>query len=96
MTDALVGSTVLVYITVTDPTTGDLTNATVDLIIQDPMGNETVESPTNPSTGIYEFYLSLDEEGWWTAIWSVTSGDFVTVKECTVCAKATVLVGSAS
>jgi hypothetical protein len=92
----LVGSTVLVRITVTDPTTGDLANGTVDLVIQDPAGNETSESPTNPSTGVYDYYLDLDEDGQWIAIWTVTVGSFTEVIECCVNAVASVLVGSAS
>lgn len=95
MANPLVGSTVLVDIQVTDPDTGELTNATdVDLVIRDPSGNESTEIPTNPSTGVYEFYLTLDEEGWWYPIWTVTLGSLVTVTECSVCAAATVLVGA--
>jgi hypothetical protein len=91
----LVGSTVRVRIYVRDPATGDLANGTVDLVIQDPSGNETPEIPTNTSTGIYDFYLDLDEEGQWTAIWTVTVGSFTGVEECCVSAVASVLVGSA-
>lgn len=86
MSNPLVGSTVLIQITVTDPTTGELTAATVDLTIRDPDGNETPEVPTNPSVGIYQHYQNLDEEGWFYAIWTVTSGEYVTVKVCQVCA----------
>ena len=93
MSNPLVGSTVLIQITVTDPTTGQLTDATVSLVIRDPEGNESAETPDHPSTGIYEFYLALDEDGWWYAIWTVTSGELTTVKECGVCATETVLVG---
>lgn len=91
----LVGSTVLVRITVRD-TDGELADGTVDLVIQDPQGNETSVSPTHTSTGIYDYYLDLDEDGWWTAVWTVTVGSFTEVIECTVCAKASVLVGSGS
>lgn len=94
MSNPIVGSTVNVQITVTDPDTGDLTNATVDLVIRDPSGNESSVVPTNPSTGVYSYYLTLDEDGWWYAIWTVTLGNYVTVKECGVCATATVLVGA--
>lgn len=94
MSNPLVGSTVLIQITVTDPTTGDLAAATVDLVIKAPDGTETPETPDNPSLGVYEFYLSLDETEWWTAIWTVTVGSYVTVKECSVCAGASVLAGS--
>jgi hypothetical protein len=90
----LVGSTVIVQITVRD-TDGVLAAATVDLTVQDPSGNETMESPTNPSTGIYQYALTLDEVGWWTTIWSATVGDLTEVIECTVCATASVLVSSA-
>ena len=93
MSNPLVGSTVLVQITVTDPTTGALSDATVDLVVRTPDGTETAETPDHPSTGIYEHYLTLTEEGWWTTIWTVTVGEFVTVKECQVCAGASVLVG---
>ena len=94
MSDPLVGSTVLMQITVTDAVTGDLTNGTVDLVIRAPDGTETTEVPTNPSVGIYQHFLTLTDEGWWYAIWTVTVGDFTTVEECGVCAGATVLVGS--
>ena len=87
MSNPLVGSTVQVQITVTDPD-GNLAAASVDLVVQDPSGNESTEVPTNPSTGVYQFFLTLDEEGWWTTIWTATVGDFVTVKECSVCAEA--------
>lgn len=93
MSTPLVGSTVLIQITVTDPD-GELTAASVELVIRDPQGNEATVSPSNPSTGVYEYYLALDEEGWFTAIWTVTVGSYVTVKECQVCAGATVLVGA--
>lgn len=91
----LVGSTVLVRITVRDDE-GDLSDGTVDLVIQAPDGTETSESPTHTSTGIYDFYLDLDEEGWWTAIWTVTVANFTSVIECTVCAKASVMAGSSA
>lgn len=93
MSNPIVGSTVLIQITVINPDTGNLEDASVDLVIRDPSGNESSVSPTNPSTGVYEYYLALDEEGWFYAIWTVTSGSYVTVKECGVCAGATVLVG---
>ena len=93
MSNPLVGSTVLIQITVTDPTTGELSAASVDLVIRAPDGTESAESPTNPSLGVYEYYLTLDAEDWWTAIWTVTVGEYVTVKECQVCAGASVLVG---
>lgn len=92
MSTPLVGSTVLIQITVTDPD-GELSAASVDLVIRDPSGNESSVSPSNPSLGVYEYYLALDEEGWFYAIWTVTVGSYVTVKECGVCAGATVLVG---
>lgn len=88
----LVGSTVLLQITVTDPTTGDPTAATVDLDIVDPSGVVTSESPANPSVGVYTFALELTEAGWWTAVWTATSGSLTTVKECTVCATDSALV----
>lgn len=90
MSNPIVGSTVLIQITVTTPD-GDLTAASVDLTIRDPEGNQTSVSPSNPSLGVYEYYLNLDEDGWWYAIWEVTVGSYVTVKECGVCAFATVL-----
>ena len=94
MPNPLVGSTVLVSITVTNPTTGELEDATdVDLVIRDPAGVETTVVPDHPSTGVYEYYLTLDQEGWWYPIWTVTMGSLVTVTECSVCAAATVLVG---
>jgi hypothetical protein len=93
MSNPIVGSTVLIQITVTNPTTGELEVATsVDLTIIDPSGNEDAESPTNPSTGVYEFYLTLDEEGWFYAVWTVASGELTTVKECSVCAGESALV----
>jgi len=88
------GSTVLVQITVTDAITGELANGTIDLVVRAPDGTETTEIPTNPSIGIYQHFLLLDEAGWWTTIWTATVGDFTTVKECSVCAGATVLVGA--
>jgi hypothetical protein len=90
----LVGSTVIIRLTVRDEN-GDLAAATVDLVIQDPSGNESIEVPTNPSLGVYEYALDLDEVGWWTAIWTATVGSLTEVIECTVCAKESVLVGSA-
>jgi hypothetical protein len=92
MSDPLVGSTVLIQITVTDPVTGDPAAATVDLVIQAPDGTETTPVPTNPSVGVYQHYLALDAAGWWTAYWTATSGEYVTVKECSVCASASGLV----
>ena len=93
MSNPIVGSTVLTQITVTDPD-GELAAATVELVIRAPDGTETTETPDNPSTGVYEYYLPLDEEGWWYAIWTVTVGAYVTVKECGVCAAETILVGA--
>lgn len=92
MSEPLVGSTVLIQITVTDPVTGDLAAAMVDLVVQAPDGTETSPVPTNPSVGVYEHYLTLTQEGWWYAIWTATSGEYVTVKECSVCASASALV----
>lgn len=92
MSDPLVGSTVLIQITVTDPVTGALAAASVDLTIQAPDGTETTPVPTNPSLGVYQHFLTLSQEGWWYAIWTATSGSFVTVKECSVCASASALV----
>lgn len=90
----IVGSTVRFQITVTDPDTGDLTAATsVDLTVTDPAGIESTPAVTNPSTGVYQSFVDLDQEGWFTATWTVTLGSFVTVKECAVCAGATVVVG---
>lgn len=92
MSDPLVGSTVLQRITVTDPATGALTDATVTLVVQAPDGTETTPAPDHPSTGVYEHYLALTAEGWWTLIWTAASGQFVTVEECAVCASASALV----
>lgn len=92
MSNPLVGSTVLIQITVTDPTTGELAAATVDLVIQAPDGTETSPAPTNPSVGVYQHFLTLDQEGWWYAVWTATSGSYVTVKECSVCASPSALV----
>ena len=86
MSNPLVGSTVLSQITVTDPTTGELVNGTVVLTIRDPDGDESVEVPTNPSTGIYQYLLPLDAEGWFYAIWSVTVAGLTTIAVCQVCA----------
>lgn len=87
MSNPIVGSTVISRITVTDPETGALTDAdSVDLIVKNPSGTETAETPTHPSTGIYEFPIDLDEPGWFIATWTVTVGDLITVKECQVCA----------
>lgn len=94
MSNPLVGSTVLIQITVTDPDTGEPSDATVDLVIRDPDGDETTVSPTHADTGVYEYFLPLTEDGWWYAIWTVTSGGLTTVKECGVCAAPTVLVGA--
>lgn len=90
MSSPIVGSTVLIQITVTDPD-GELTAASVDLTIRAPDGTQTTPAPANPSLGVYEYYLPLTEDGWWYAIWEVTVGSYVTVKECGVCAFATVL-----
>ena len=62
MSEPLVGSTVLIQITVTDPVTGDLAAAMVDLVVQAPDGTETSPVPTNPSVGVYEHYLTLTQE----------------------------------
>lgn len=94
MSNPLVGSTVLIYITVTDPLTGDPAAATVDLTIISPAGVETTPTPTNPSTGVYEHFLTLTEEGDWWAVWEATSGDYTTVKECSVCAVDSALVSA--
>lgn len=94
MSNHLVGSTVRVQITVRDED-GELVAASVDLVIQDPSGDETTPAVLNPSLGVYQYYLTLDEVGWWTAIWTATVGSFVEVKECTVCAQDSVLVDSA-
>jgi len=94
MSNHLVGSTVLIQITVRDPD-GVLAAAVVDLVIQDPSGDETTPAVLNPSTGVYEYYLTLDEVGWWTAVWTATVASFVEVIECTVCAQESVLLVSA-
>jgi hypothetical protein len=91
MSNPLVGSTVLVRLTVTDPTTGEPADATVDLEVVAPDGTQTSESPDHPSTGVYTFPLPLDQAGWWTTIWTATSGDLVTVIECKVCAADSIL-----
>lgn len=87
MSNPIVGSTVISRITVTDPETGQLTDAdSVDLIVKDPSGVETAETPTHPDTGVYEFPIDLDEAGWYIAAWTVTVGELVAIKECQVCA----------
>lgn len=43
---------------VTDPTT-------VTVKVLDPSSNETSATPTNPSTGVYYYDVSLDEAGDW-------------------------------
>jgi hypothetical protein len=93
MSNPIVGSTVLIQITVTDPD-GELAAATVDLHVFDPSGVETEPVPTNPSVGIYQHYLTLDEAGWWYAVWEATSGELTTVKECSVCAGDSSLVSA--
>lgn len=91
MSNPLVGSTVLVQITVTDPSTGAPADATVELVVKAPDGSESTPTPDHPSTGVYSHYLDLSAEGWWTAIWTATVGELTTRQECAVCASPTVL-----
>lgn len=95
MANPIVGSTVQLLITVLDPETELPVNASaVVLVIRDPSGNESTVATTNPSTGVYSYFLELDEAGYFVAIWTVTVGSYTTVRECQVCADATVLVGA--
>lgn len=96
MSDVVVGSTVLTRATVVNPLTGELANATdIDLVIKDPSGNEDPVIPTNTSTGIYDYYFTVDEPGWFYPVWTVTVGSFVeVVEDCGVCGSASVLVGA--
>lgn len=91
MSNPLVGSTVIVRFTVTDPDTGERTDASVTADIMDPSGNHTTPTPDHPSTGVYDVAVALDEPGYFAVTLTATSGDLTTVEECSVCADASVV-----
>jgi hypothetical protein len=96
MSEPLVGSTVLMlfYVYEDQAKTIPADATSIDLVIQDPDGAQSPETPTHISTGVYGYYLPLTAPGWWYAIWTATSGDLVTPEECGVCAGETILVGA--
>jgi hypothetical protein len=51
----------------------DLVAATLTLTVTDPSGNSAVVSTSNPSTGIYEATIDVDEAGFWQYQWVVTA-----------------------
>lgn len=51
----------------------ELIAATLTLTVTDPSGNPSTPTPSNPSTGIYEYAIDVDEAGFWQYQWTVTS-----------------------
>ena len=87
----LQGSTATIRATFRD-IDGDLVDpSSVDLTIQAPDGTQTSEVPTNPSIGVYEFQLNLDQVGWYAFRFEGSTSEGMAVCEGKVCVKASAL-----
>lgn len=82
------GQTVTLKATFRDIAEALIDPSTVDLTIEDPDGNLTTPTPTNPSTGVYEHQLTLTIEGNWDYRYEGTTSEGTTVCEGRVCAVA--------
>ncbi len=51
----------------------ELIAATLTLTVTDPSGNSAIVATSNPSTGIYEATIDVDEAGFWQYQWAVTA-----------------------
>lgn len=89
----IVGSTVLVRLTVTNE--GELAEAVVTATIREPDGTESAGIVTNPSTGVYATLVDLTMPGPWYVVWTASAAGLTEVIECCVVAVESILVGSA-
>lgn len=89
----IVGATVTLQATFRD-IAGGLVDPIVMLYVRDPLGVESTPVPTNPSTGVFEYELTLDVVGVWRWRWEGESTEGTIVCEGVVCADASVFVGA--
>lgn len=76
---------------------GDLVDpSTVTLTVEDPDGNQTTPSTTNPSVGVYEAQVDLDLAGWWSYRWEGETTEGTKICEGRVCPCASALTGVVS
>lgn len=69
---SILGQPVRIPLSITDPTTGLPTDATVSVIVTKPDGSTITPSITHPSTGEYETIVVPNLAGTWLYVWSVT------------------------
>jgi uncharacterized protein YfaS (alpha-2-macroglobulin family) len=89
------GDTVLLRVTVRD-TDGELVAATTTLTVEDPSGTITTPAVSNPSLGVYQASVLLDEAGWWSYRWEATTTEGTKICEGRVCPCASALTGVVS
>lgn len=91
MSKYVTGQTVTLRATFRD-IAGDLIDPSiVVLTVEDPDDNVDSPVPTNPSVGVYEHQLTLDEAGWWDFRYEGTTSEGTSVCEGTVCALASAM-----
>jgi hypothetical protein len=90
----LEGTTVTLQATFRD-IDGDLVApSAVVLVVEDPDGDQTTPTTTNPSVGVYQAQIDLTVEGWWTFQFTGTTSEGDAVCEGRICAMASSLVGT--
>lgn len=82
----IVGQTVILQATFKDTDGGNVDPSSVDLTIEDPDGNITTPTPSNPEVGVYEHQLDLDTDGDWDYRFEGTTSEGTAVCEGRVCA----------
>lgn len=85
MSTPIVGQSVILQATFTD-TDGELVDpSSVTLTIEAPDGTTTTPAVTNPSVGVYQHILDLDEVGDYDFRWEGTTSEGTAVCEGRVC-----------
>lgn len=84
MSDPIIGSTVTIQATFKD-INGALVDPVVTLTVNDPSGDVTTPAPTNPSVGVYQHELDLNEAGIWKWRWEGDSTEGNVVCESSIC-----------
>lgn len=92
MSTPIVGQSVVLQATFTD-TDGNLVDpSSVTLTIEAPDGTTTTPVPTNPSVGVYQHTLDLDEAGDFDYRWEGDTTEGTAVCEGRVCAVASSVI----
>ena len=85
MNSPIIGQTVVLQATFKDIAGVLVDPSSVTLTIEDPSGDETTPVPTNPSVGVYQHPLDLDEVGDWDYRWEGDTTEGTAVCEGRVC-----------